>query len=99
MPVVSNNRRPRASIKSLLPNFQVRAEEKYPSKSRPEEEGKPGFSPIVPFISVETYMCAAVLEVTVDIPSASTNSQHQSVAERRRPGRCSRATTTKVAVL
>ena len=38
--VVSNSRRPRASIKSLLPNFQFLTEEKYPSKSWPEEEGK-----------------------------------------------------------
>jgi hypothetical protein len=82
-----------------LPNFQVLTEEKYPSKSRPEEEGKSGFSPFIPLIAVETYMCAAVLEVTIGIPSASTDSQPQSIAERRRPGRCSRATTTEFAVL
>src|SRR5271165_1991017 len=68
MAVVSNKRRPRASIRSLLPNFHLLAEEKYPSKSRPEEEGKRTVSPFIPSISVELYIGAAVLEVTIEDP-------------------------------
>jgi hypothetical protein len=67
MAVVSNNRRPRASIRSLLPNFQFLAEEKYPSKSWPEEEGKLTVSAFVLCISVERHMGAAILEVTIEI--------------------------------
>jgi hypothetical protein len=55
-----------------LRNFQLLAEEKYPSKIWPEEEGKPTVSLCITFISVEVSIGAAVLEIIIEIPSAST---------------------------
>jgi hypothetical protein len=51
-----------------LPNFHFLAEEKYPSKSRPEEEGNRTASSFMPSISVELYIGAAVVEVTIEDP-------------------------------
>jgi hypothetical protein len=73
MAVVSNSLRPRASIRSLLPNFQFLVDEKYPPKSWPEEEGKRTASLLITCISVETHIGTAVLDVTIGIPSASTS--------------------------
>jgi hypothetical protein len=66
MAVVSNNRRPRASIRSLLPNFHFLVEEKYPWKSSPEEEGKQAVSLGTTFVSVAISIGAAVFEVSID---------------------------------
>ena len=68
MAVVSNKRRPRASIRSLLPNFHFLVEEKYPSKSRPEEEGNRTVALFMPSVSIELYIGAAVSEVTIEDP-------------------------------
>jgi hypothetical protein len=51
-----------------LPNCHFLAEEKYPSKSRPEEEGNRTASPFMPSISVELYIAAAVSEATIEDP-------------------------------
>jgi hypothetical protein len=49
-----------------LPNFHFLVEEKYPSKSSPEEEGKQTVSPGATFVSVAISIGAAVFEVTID---------------------------------
>jgi hypothetical protein len=65
MEVVSNNRRPRASIRSFLPNLQLLTREKYPSKSPPDEEGKLPVSLLATFVSVEMHLGAAGWEVAI----------------------------------
>src|ERR1700743_800694 len=79
MAVDSNKRSPRGTIRSFLPNFHFLAEEKYPSKIRPEEEGKLTVSPGATFVSVALSIGAAAFEVTIDpfCFNVSTSEHHR----------------------
>src|ERR1700678_1859508 len=91
MAVVWKSRRPRASIRSLLRNFQLLAEEKYPLKSLPEDEGKLTASPCIAFNSVEVSVGTAILEVTIGLFCFNKFTTSE-ITERGRFGRCSRTT-------